>query len=116
MRAASPSIFNAARNYLEREQNLTWSADLMPDNQVLAGRWWKPAEFDKPWVSLSSEYAEGLHLKLGDKLGFDVAGEPLTVEVTSIRKIRWDSFRPNFFLVFPPKLLDGAAGTYMTAV
>ncbi len=38
------------------------------------------------------------------------------MEVRSIRKIRWDSFRPNFFLVFPPGLLDGAAGTYMTSV
>ena len=39
-----------------------------------------------------------------------------TVRVASIRKVRWDSFRPNFFLVFPPGLLDGAAGTYMTSV
>jgi putative ABC transport system permease protein len=67
-------------------------------------------------VSISTEYQEALHLKLGDKLSFDVAGEPLTVAVASIRKIRWDSFRPNFFLVFPPGLLDGAAGTYMTSV
>ena len=42
--------------------------------------------------------------------------KPLTVRVASIRKIRWDSFRPNFFLVFPPGLLDGAAGTYMTSL
>ena len=42
--------------------------------------------------------------------------KPLTVRVASIRKVRWDSFRPNFFLVFPPGLLDGAAGTYMTSL
>jgi putative ABC transport system permease protein len=107
---------DVARGYVEREQNLTWSADLMADNQLIAGRWWTAADAGKPLVSISSEYAEGLHLKLGDKLSFDVAGEPLTVEVASIRKIRWDSFRPNFFLVFPPGLLDGAAGTYMTSL
>src|ERR1700731_3581870 len=28
----------------------------------------------------------------------------------------WGSFRANFFLVFPPGLLDGAAGTYMTSL
>jgi len=38
------------------------------------------------------------------------------VHIASIRKVRWDSFRPNFFLEFPPGLLDGAAGTYMTSV
>jgi putative ABC transport system permease protein len=104
------------RGFLEREQNLTWSAPLMPDNQLIAGRWWTPQDYGKPLVSISSEYQETLGLKLGDHLTFDVAGETLTVTVASIRKIRWDSFRPNFFLVFPPELLDGAAGTYMTSV
>jgi putative ABC transport system permease protein len=104
------------RGFLEREQNLTWAATLMDDNELIAGRWWEPDEFGKPLVSISSEYQEALGLKLGDTLAFDVAGEPLNVTVASIRKIRWDSFRPNFFLVFPPKLLDGAAGTYMTSI
>jgi putative ABC transport system permease protein len=107
---------DSARGFAEREQNLTWSAKMMDDNQLIAGRWWTAADAGKPLVSISSEYAEGLHLKVGDELSFDVAGEPLTVHVASIRKIRWDSFRPNFFLVFPPGLLDGAAGTYMTSL
>lgn len=106
----------AARNYIDREQNLTWSANLLEDNQLVSGSWWTAADAGKPLVSVSSEYAEALKLHVGDKLSFDVAGEPLTVSISSIRKIRWDSFRPNFFLVFPPGLLDGAAGTYMTAL
>jgi len=106
----------SGRGFLEREQNLTWSATLLEDNQLTSGAWWTSADAGKPLVSISSEYQEALQLKLGDKLSFDVAGEPLTVEVASVRKIRWDSFRPNFFLVFPPGLLDGAAGTYMTSV
>ena len=104
------------RGFLEREQNLTWAATLMDDNQLVAGQWWTATDYGKPLVSISSEYQDSLGLKLGDKLTFDVAGETLTAEVASIRKIRWDSFRPNFFLVFPPHLLDGAAGTYMTSV
>jgi putative ABC transport system permease protein len=104
------------RGFLEREQNLTWSPTLMNDNQLVAGRWWTPADNGKPLVSISTEYQDTLGLKVGDRLTFDIAGETLSVEVASIRKIRWDSFRPNFFLVFPPGLLDGAAGTYMTSV
>src|SRR5882757_4528907 len=114
--AESIKLKGDSRGFLEREQNLTWAAALMDDNQLIAGRWWEPQDYGKPLVSISSEYQEALQLKLGDKLTFDVAGETLTVEVDSIRKVRWDSFRPNFFLVFPPKLLDGAAGTYMTSV
>ena len=104
------------RGFLDREQNLTWAAHLMEDNQLIAGHWWTSEEIGKPLVSISSEYQEALGLELGDTLQFDVAGEPLTVRVASIRKVRWDSFRPNFFLVFPPGLLDGTAGTYMTSV
>jgi len=107
---------DGGRGFLEREQNLTWAAELMNDNEVVAGHWWTPQEAGQPLVSISSEYQETLGLKLGDKLTFDVAGETLSVTVASVRKIRWDSFRPNFFLVFPPDLLDGAAGTYMTSV
>ncbi len=107
---------DSARNYAEREQNLTWAARLMDDNQLIAGTWWSAQDVGRPLVSVSSEYRDALGLRLGDLLKFDVAGEPLVVKVASFRKIRWDSFRPNFFLVFPPKLLDGAAGTYMTSL
>ena len=56
------------RNFLEREQNLTWADRLMDDNQLVEGRWWTPAETGKPLVSISTEYQESLGLKLGDTL------------------------------------------------
>ena len=99
----------------EREQNLTWSAELGDDNRIIAGHWWTAADAGKPLVSLASEFQESLGLKLGDRLVFDVAGERIEVRVASFRKVRWDSFRPNFFIVFPPGLLDFAAGSYMTS-
>jgi putative ABC transport system permease protein len=102
-------------NLADREQNLTWSSELGDDNRIIAGRWWSAADAGKPLVSLASEFQESLGLKLGDRLSFDVAGESLEVSVASFRKVRWDSFRPNFFIVFPPGLLDGAAGSYMTS-
>jgi len=101
--------------FADREQNLTWSGELGDDNRIVAGRWWRPEDLGKPLVSLATEFQERLGLKLGDTLGFDVAGEPLVVTVASFREVKWDSFRPNFFIVFPPGLLDGAAGTYMTS-
>jgi len=104
------------RGFVEREQNLTWSDRLPDDNRLIAGSWYSAADAGKPLVSISSEYQENLHLSVGDRLSFDVAGESVEARVASIRKVRWDSFRPNFFLVFPPGVLDGAAGTYMTSV
>jgi putative ABC transport system permease protein len=103
-----------AGGFAGREQNLTWTKELGDDNRIVAGRWWGPQDAGQPLVSVAEEFAEALQLRLGDRLEFDVAGEQLTVRVASLRKVRWDSFRPNFFLVFPPGLLDGTAGTWMT--
>ena len=99
----------------EREQNLTWSTELGDDNRITAGHWWTASDSGKPLVSLASEFQESLGLKLGDRLMFDVAGEHIEARVASFRKVKWDSFRPNFFIVFPPGLLDFAAGSYMTS-
>ena len=109
----------AARNgedtFATREQNLTWASELAADNRIIAGRWWTAADFGKPLVSLASEFQEALGLRVGDRLSFDIAGEALEVTVASIRKVKWDTFQPNFFIVFPPGVLEGAAGTYMTS-
>jgi len=103
------------RGFAEREQNLTWAAELGDDNRIVEGRWWTQREAGAPLVSLAVEFQEAMGLKLGDHLSFDVAGEPLEVTVASFRKVKWDSFKPNFFIEFPPGLLDSAAGTYMTS-
>ena len=117
-RAASSRRHAAARtreNFATREQNLTWTAELGADNRIIAGHWWTPADFGKPLVSLASEFQESLGLRLGDQLTFDIAGESVEATVASIRKVKWDSFQPNFFIVFAPGVLEGAAGTYMTS-
>jgi putative ABC transport system permease protein len=103
------------RGFAEREQNLTWASELGDDNRIVEGHWWTAADAGKPLVSLAVEYQESLGLKLGDRLRFDVGGENFDVTVASFRKVKWDSFRPNFFVMFPPGLLDASAGTYMTS-
>ena len=104
------------RGFANRDQNITWSGELNRDNEITAGKWFSAEDAGKPLVSVSTEYFEELKLKLGDTLTFDVAGETQTAAVSSVRKVKWDSFQPNFFLIFAPGLLDGAQGTYMTAV
>ncbi|HKE45727.1 MAG TPA: FtsX-like permease family protein [Steroidobacteraceae bacterium] len=105
-----------AQGFAEREQNLTWAAEPQMDNQIVAGRWWTQRDTGRPLISIATEYQEELGLKVGDRLAFDVAGERLETTVSSIRKVQWDTFQPNFFLVLPPGVLAGAAGTYMTSV
>jgi putative ABC transport system permease protein len=102
-------------NFATREQNLTWAAELAPDNRIIAGRWWSAADAGRPLVSLASEFQEALGVKVGDQLTFDIAGETREVSVASIRKVKWDTFQPNFFIMFPPGVLEGTAGTYLTS-
>jgi len=104
------------RGFAEREQNLSWAETLQEDNKIVSGRWWTEADRGKPLVSVSTDYEEELGLKLGDQLRFDVAGETIEAEIASFREVQWDSFRPNFFLVFAPGALDGLAGTWLTSM
>ncbi len=103
------------RHFATREQNLTWTAALGGDNRIVAGRWWTRAQFGKPLVSVATEFEHWLGLRLGDELTFDIAGDTLTVRVASIRKVEWDSFKPNFLIEFPPGLLRKETGTYLTS-
>ena len=102
-------------HFATREQNLTWTAVLGSDNRIVAGRWWTAADTGRPLVSVSSEFERWLGLRLGDRLTFEIGGNAFAVRIASVRKVRWDSFKPNFFLVFPPGLLEKETGTYLTS-
>jgi putative ABC transport system permease protein len=103
------------REFANRDQNITWAEVLGDDNMITAGKWFTPEDFGKPLVSVSTEYMEEMNLKLGDELQFDVAGETHAAKISSVRDVKWDSFQPNFFLMFAPGLLEGSQGTWMTA-
>jgi putative ABC transport system permease protein len=105
-----------AQGFVEREANLTWARTLRDDNRLVSGTWWTERDGGGARVSVEQEYAERLGLKLGDTVTYDVAGEPVSARVTSLRDVRWDSFQPNFFMVFSPGVLDDVTGTLITSV
>jgi len=104
------------REFLEREANLTWSTAPQENNTIVAGKWWSEGDGGGARVSVETELARSLGLQLGDELTYDVGGEIVTAKVANFREVRWDTFLPNFFMVFSPGVLDDAAGTYITAV
>lgn len=98
----------------QRESNFTWSDTLPVDNQLVAGKWWAPGT-DEALVSLEEEFAQRLKIEVGDTIGFLVGAQPLEARVASIRKLQWQSMRPNFFLILPPRLLASYPATFMTS-
>ena len=99
-----------------REQNLTWAETLSASNEIVKGEWW-PVDYDgEPLVSLEEEAATELGVDLGDRLQFFVAGQEIALTVSSFRKVNWDSFQPNFFMVLSPGALDGYPSTFVAGV
>ncbi|MEX2494767.1 MAG: FtsX-like permease family protein [Woeseia sp.] len=99
-----------------REANLTWSANLSSSNEIVAGEWWGSAYNGKPLVSVEEEAATEMGLSLGDRLRFLVAGQEVEATVSSFRKVNWDSFQPNFFMVLSPGSLGDFPATYVASL
>ncbi len=104
-----------AKRLAEREFNLSWATQMQADNTLVAGRWWQAEEAGQPLLSLEQGLADTLHLKLGDQLTYDVAGTPLHLTITSLRKVGWNSMHVNFFALTPPNVLDNYAASYLTS-
>ncbi len=109
-----PNTEDVQEERRQRETNFTWSEELPADNRLVAGQWWSPGT-DRALVSVEQGFAERLGVNVGDKLAFLVGSEPLEAEVSSIRQLDWQSMRPNFFLIFPPRLLATYPATFMTS-
>ncbi|WP_417227053.1 ABC transporter permease [Amphritea sp.] len=101
-------------NALKRELNLSWSATAPAHNELLAGEWW-PEDTKESLISIEQQLASSLGLTLGDRVGFEVAGQPFSAKISNIRKVEWRSFRPNFYMIFSPGVLQNYPQTYITS-
>ena len=101
-----------AKRLIDREFNLSHSANLPPHNVLVAGRW----TVEEPGaLSIEEGIAKTLGLKLGDSLRFDTAGVLTEARITSLRKVDWGSMRANFFVVYPVSQMVDVPATFMTA-
>ena len=101
------------RRLASREFNLSWLERLPLDNRLLEGRWWTD---DAPAFSVERGIAQTFGIRLGDALRFRVpGGHEISAPVTSIRSVRWDSFRVNFFVAANPGWLDRYPATWIAS-
>jgi putative ABC transport system permease protein len=102
--------------FANREANLSWAEEMSSSNELIEGEWWPLGYAGPPLVSIEEESALNAGLKIGDRLNFFVAGREVEAEVASTRKVNWDSFQPNFFIVLSPGALDGMPTTYISSL
>ena len=100
-------------NATNRELSLTWAKELPEDNKIVAGNWWLSQQIGL--VSIEQKLADNLKIKLGDLLTFTVGNQQMNATVTSIRELRWDTMKPNFYMVFSPGSLDNYPSTFITS-
>jgi len=96
---------------LNRELNLTWQEKRPDHNPITAGSW-PPGAGE---VSMEEGLAKRLNVKLGDTVTFTGDTQDFSAKVTSLRKVDWESLRPNFFFIFPPGSLDGQPQSWLTS-
>jgi putative ABC transport system permease protein len=101
-----------ARRLVEREFNLSFAEQPPAHNTVVQGKWFSPNENA---LSVEEGIANTLGWKLGDELSFTVGGESFAARVTSMRKLRWDSMKVNFFVIGPPALVGRFPASYISA-
>ena len=102
---------------LNRDLSLSWGLELPPDNKIISGQWHNPDDPpEQITVSVEEGVAENLKIKLGDTLVFTVETHKLEAEVTSLRSVEWESFTPNFYMIFYPGALDGLPVTYLSSM
>jgi putative ABC transport system permease protein len=94
---------------LRREYRSTYRDTLVSSEHVVAGRWFTPgATHDTAELSLETDVARELGVKVGSRITWDVQGVPVPTRVTSLRDVDWARFEPNFFAVFPSGVLEHA--------
>lgn len=104
-----------AQRLAEREFNLSSVARLREsDNSITRGTFWSPDD-TSPQFSVEQGMAEGFGWKIGDVVGFDIAGSHFEAPITSLRRVDWESFRPNFFVETPVGPLDAHSASYITS-
>lgn len=96
-------------------RQVTWTSQLPPDNQVVAGTWWGDSQM-AGLVSVEQDYASRLGVTLGDELVFRINQQEITATVSSLRTVRWDNMQPNFFFIFSPGTLDFLGATYLSTL
>ncbi len=108
--AAEYSDTSDQTDALSREINFTWGDSLPEYNEVLEGSWTQGQG-----VSVESDVADQLGLKIDDELSFTINSQSVSAKVNSIREVEWREMKPNFYFIFTPDVLSSIPSTWLVS-
>ena len=124
---ATAKILNSAssgipRWSLTRTYRSTYRDALTTTEKLIRGRMPSPEEAalaasrdESIPVTIGERISKQLQVDIGDSLSFDIQGIPIDVRIVGVRKIDWQRFRTNFFIVFPSGILEDAPKNFVVA-
>jgi len=109
------------RSYRRREYNFSYRNGLSDSESIIEGR---PLSENKNInifediveVSMAEDFANRQNFEIDDLIQFDIQGIPVSGKIKNIRKVRWNSFQPNFFILFQDGVLNDAPKTYLASI
>ncbi len=108
---------NAFRN---RSFNLSYRGTLLESEEIIRGRMVRSSydsnNSQSAEISVEQKYAESLDIDLGDQITIEVSGVKIDAKVVNIRRVRWTSFQPNFFVQMQPGVLERAPKTFIGTI
>jgi putative ABC transport system permease protein len=117
MKPIAPGGKGRAPWALRREFRSTYRDKLASSETLVSGKWFGDAALrvaqDTGEISLEEGIAKELEVKLGDIITWNVQGVEIPARITSLRKVVWTRFEPNFFVVFAPPVLESAPKQYV---
>ncbi|MEK2689715.1 ABC transporter permease [Bdellovibrio sp. GT3] len=106
--------------FRNRGMNLSYRESLSDSEEIVEGRpiagTFDPEKHKIAELSVEQRFADRMNFKIGDRVIFDVQGVDVEGEVVNLRKVRWTSFQPNFFVLVQNGVLNDAPKTFIWAL
>jgi putative ABC transport system permease protein len=114
--AAQAKVDASARWALNGDRGITYAATPPKGTDITEGKWWPPNYTGPTLISFDAELAQGMHLKLGDRMTLNVLGREIEGRIANFRDVDFSNGRQNFVLVLSPGLIDKAPHTFLATV
>ncbi len=101
---------------LQSDRGITFTDALPEGSALVAGEWWPKDYSGQPLVSFEKRAADGLGLKVGDKVSVNVLGRTIEAQIANLRTVEWESLGINFVMLFSPNTFRGAPHTILATL
>ena len=111
------NVDKSAQWALRSERGLSFSNVAPAGTVITEGKKWWPSDYQgSNLLSIEEKLANGMGLKIGDTITINILGKDVKATVFNLRRVRWQSGRLNFALIFSSNSISQAPHTYVASL